>query len=155
MAWVFTNCECTYSFWYIIVVRKYDTEKRSRIIPALTVAVHSFFSRIKPLMEIWGAFQLVNYGNCTRYEVSTRFLLLHTTVHWESMRVERKDELQSVILYFKTHATRDIGNGWKTSRHHVVPTTDILLHNIIKIRDWFCGVWRVRRRGGPRAPFNP
>ena len=52
----------------------------SRTIPALIVAVHSFFSRIKRLMEIWRASQLVNYG--TRKETTTTRRL--EFAHWLS-----------------------------------------------------------------------
>jgi tetratricopeptide (TPR) repeat protein len=44
---------------------------------------------------------------------------------------------QQLIQWAHDHANRADGGGWTTSRHYAVPTTDIPIHQVPKLLDWF------------------
>jgi tetratricopeptide (TPR) repeat protein len=44
---------------------------------------------------------------------------------------------QELIQWAHDHANLEGGGGWTTSRHYAVPTTDVPVHQVPKLLDWF------------------
>jgi tetratricopeptide (TPR) repeat protein len=44
---------------------------------------------------------------------------------------------QDLIQWAHDHANREGGGGWTTSRHYAVPTTDVPVHVVLPLLDWF------------------
>ena len=56
-------------------------------------------------------------------------------------RIVSFEECADLINTAENHA-----DGWTTSRHYAVPTTDIPLHELTKIHSWFYQLWNERIR---------
>jgi hypothetical protein len=51
-------------------------------------------------------------------------------------------DCQMVIQCAESYASaRSNSDGWTTSRHYAVPTTDIPLHELTELHSWFCELW--------------
>jgi len=56
------------------------------------------------------------------------------------------EECRQAIQWAEDAATSRGGGGWSTSRHYAVPTTDIPIHEIPPLLNWFNGVLKDRLR---------
>ena len=63
------------------------------------------------------------------------------------------NECQHVISLAEQYATRNV-SGWTTSRHHVVPTTDLPLHVLVDLHSWFYQRWKYTIRPLLRVQFQ-
>ncbi|KAL3811986.1 hypothetical protein ACHAXA_009604 [Cyclostephanos tholiformis] len=59
------------------------------------------------------------------------------------------EECNNIISKAETHA-----DGWTTSRHYAVPTTDIPLHELTEIHSWFHQLWNEKLRPLLRLQFQ-
>eukprot|EP00804_Cyclotella_cryptica_P023993 CCRYP_010090-RA/>CCRYP_010090-RA protein AED:0.37 eAED:0.37 QI:0/-1/0/1/-1/1/1/0/970 len=69
----------------------------------------------------------------------------------DSTPIISSSECQNVIQVAENYAER---KGWTTSRHYAVPTTDIPLHELKELREWFYNLWTGRVRPLLRIQFK-